>query len=148
MIFIHVYACFQPKITVAIGNRLKINSKVFCFMTFCGILNTCIIEFKKQSIINPEGPKVISICQSTSLEPSQSAHPYSLTMVFSVGWPTFNFHLDIHKVVNRQSLNLRWEYSLYPLRNSTCLGLISPAMKLQMYKSLMVFFPFQTLAWK
>ena len=56
-------------------------------------------------------PKVISLYQQYT-EPGQPAHPYSLTRLYNVGWPTLSSYLDIPKNDNGQFQNWKADYSV------------------------------------
>ena len=45
---------------------------------------------------------------ATSREPGQPAHPYGLIRLYTAGYPTSSFHLDIPKRIKDSAKNGRW----------------------------------------
>ena len=50
-------------------------------------------------------PKVISLCHC--IEPGQPAHPCCQTCLYTVGWPSLSFHLDVPKIIMDSDKNER-----------------------------------------
>ena len=60
----------------------------------------------KRDHLNPLNDKHVAF--AISIRPDQSAHPYNLTRLYTVGWPTLNCPLDIRKNDMDSSKNGWW----------------------------------------
>ena len=63
---------------------------------------------------------------ATSLEPGQPAHLCSLTRLYTAGWPTSGFHLDIPKMIMDSSQNRRHIIPFKKFSRLRVQGLIIP----------------------
>ena len=87
----------------------KINH-FYCFKQYLKyLLKICLQQTMHLTIyFNPYPAKPREwLAFAISIEPGQTAHPCSLTRLYTGGWPTSSFHLDIPKMITDSSENVR-----------------------------------------